>query len=155
PPPDPFSLETAPPAPDYTNPDDWAALPWRADQADVVPPGTDLRDEQATAQTDVFFVYPTSYFLGSRWNAAIDDPLANLVTDRGILTQQASVFNGAARVYAPRYRQVSQAGQSQQERPRDKAAALDLAYHDVQAAFVHYLDEWNQGRPFFIASHSQ
>ena len=150
-----FSLETAPPAPDYANPDDWAALPWREDLADVVPPGANLRDEQATARTDVFFVYPTSYFLGSSWNAAIDDPLANLVTDRGVLTQQASVFNGTARVYAPRYRQVSQAGQMQQDRPEDKAAALDLAYHDVEAAFAHYLDDWNQSRPFFIASHSQ
>lgn len=155
PPSAPFSVETAPPAPDYANPDHWAALPSREDGADVVPPDANLRDAQATAQTDVFFVYPTSYFLGRTWNAAIEDRLANWVTDRGILMQQASVFNGTARIYAPRYRQVSQAGQSERDRPADRAAALDLAYRDVEAAFAHYLDHWNQDRPFFIASHSQ
>jgi hypothetical protein len=155
PPPAAFSVETAPPAPDYANATHWAALPWREDLADGVPPSTDLRDAQATAQIDVFFVYPTSYFVGRTWNAAIDDPLANWVTDHGILTQQASVFNGTARIFAPRYRQVSQAGQRDRERPADRAAALDLAYHDVEAAFTHYLDHWNEGRPYFIASHSQ
>jgi hypothetical protein len=150
-----FSPATAPPAPDYASQDDWAALPWREDLADVVPPDAGLHDAQATAETDVFFVYPTTYFLGRTWNAAIDDPLANWMTDRGILTQQASVFNGTARIFAPRYRQVSLVGQSQRVRPEDRAAALALAYHDVEAAFDHYLDHWNEGRPFFIASHSQ
>ena len=33
--------------------------------------------------------------------------------------------------------------------------ALELAYTDIEAAFEHYLAEYNNGRPFIIAGHSQ
>jgi hypothetical protein len=32
---------------------------------------------------------------------------------------------------------------------------FDTAYEDVKNAFQYYLDHWNNGHPFFIASHSQ
>lgn len=33
--------------------------------------------------------------------------------------------------------------------------ALELAYQDVKAAFLYYLENYNEGRPFIIAGHSQ
>ena len=33
--------------------------------------------------------------------------------------------------------------------------ALDIAYQDCRDAFVYYINHFNQGRPFIIASHSQ
>ena len=33
--------------------------------------------------------------------------------------------------------------------------AMNLAFSDVRAAFLYYLEEHNDGRPFYIASHSQ
>jgi hypothetical protein len=33
--------------------------------------------------------------------------------------------------------------------------AMDIAFSDVLAAFTHYIDNHNEGRPFFLASHSQ
>jgi hypothetical protein len=152
---DEFSIETLPSAPDYKKSSSWAALPNKKDNADIVP-GTDGEgNKQSTALVDVFYLYPTSYILGREWNAALDNKLANFIVDNGILSQQASAFNGVAKVYAPRYRQVSLGGQMQQENVEDKLKALALAYSDVQAAFDYYMANHNEGRPFLIASHSQ
>jgi len=100
---------------------------------------------------DVFWVHPTTYFMG-RWNAAIDTFSANLVTT--ITTaEHAGVFNGACRVFAPRYRQLSQ-GVQDRHTVEQQRGALDVAFSDVWAAFEHFL-EHTEGRPFFIGSYSQ
>jgi hypothetical protein len=65
-----------------------------------------------------------------------------------VLLGQASVFNGCCRIYAPRYRQATLPGLSDQ-------GAVDLAYQDVAAAFRVFIAEHNDGRPFVVASHSQ
>ncbi len=150
-----FALAEAPAEPDYSQAGNWAALPDREDHADVVPPNSGATDQQAAAEVDVFFLYPTTYLIGSDWNAATDNGFTNWITDRGIMRQQASAFNGAAKVYAPRYRQVSLGGQIQSEKPEQKEQALAVAYGDTERAFDYYLEHYNQGRPFFIASHSQ
>jgi len=151
----PFDEIQSPPAPDYDNPDFWAALPDRVDNADIVPDGSGEEDNQVTAMFDVFYVHPTSYIFGSNWNAAADDWLAGLITDLSMLPQQAAVYNGVARVYAPRYRQASQGAQVNPMSQADLDKALALAYDDVQRAFDYYLEHYNNGRPFLIASHSQ
>ena len=51
---------------------------------------------------------------------------------------------GVAKVYAPRYRQVSLGGPMQQENVEDKLKALALAYSDVQAAFDYYMANHNE-----------
>ena len=150
-----FDAAKAPPAPDYAEQKNWAALPDRIDGADHVPPGTQAEDRQADAEVDVFFLHPTSYLLGRGWNASTDNILANWITDNGILEQQASAFNGAARVFAPRYRQASQGAQRQTGNPAGKAHALHLARSDIERAFEFYLAHYNNGRAFIIASHSQ
>lgn len=135
-----FSSSTAPPTPDYSLTANWAALP---------DPGND------DAKVDLFYLYPTSYLLGRGWNADTDNFLANLITDHGVLAQQANTFADNARIYVPRYRQVSQGGQMQSDKPQQKTQALALAYSDLQRALDYYLQHHNRGRPFFIASHSQ
>ncbi len=148
----PFSESTPPPAPSYADETAWAALPWRADNADVSAAGE--TDGQADASVDVFFIHPTTYFSGKSWNQPVDDERTNERTDDNVLPNQASVFNGHARVFAPRYRQAtlgSYLGDDQDSRD----AALDLAYGDVLAAFEHYLESWSDGRPIVIAGHSQ
>ena len=56
-----FAEATPPAAPDYTQAQWWAALPDREDAADVVP-SSDVQDIQSTAEVDVFFVHPTTFF---------------------------------------------------------------------------------------------
>src|SRR5687768_12558761 len=127
-----FAQATPPPAPDYTQPQGWAALPDREDAADVVP-NSDVQDVQATAEVDVFFVHPTTFFGTAGWNQSLDDTATNQLTDMFVLRSQASVFNSCCRIYAPRYRQATIF--SFMDGSGDGRSALELAYEDVQRAF--------------------
>lgn len=151
----PFDDSPQPPAPDYREQRYWAALPTTKDQADTVPAGTGLTDKQSTAKLDVFYIHPTSYLLGGHWNSRADAFLPALITNYGVLPQQAAVFNGVAKVYAPRYRQASQGAQVQPLSQSDLDKTLALALSDIKQAFDYFLDHYNRGRPFLIASHSQ
>lgn len=146
-----------PPAPDYSQPGNWAATPFAADEADRTP-GTGLADNQAKAPADVFYLHPTIYRKAVKgndlWNANLADEKLNESVDELAMLNHASIFNAAGRVFAPRYRQANIAvyypeGRSVSQR------ALDVAYGDVLAAFDHYLNTWNNGRSIIIASHSQ
>lgn len=149
-----FTRAVTPAAPDYSQDDTWAALPTRRDSADAVPRNTGLRDEQATAPVDVFFVHPTTYYGRAQWNANLTDARVNRFTDASTIRKQASAFNGVGRIYAPRYRQATLFSFFD-EKSANGQDALNLAYSDVKAAFQYYLDHYNQGRPIIIASHSQ
>jgi hypothetical protein len=153
-----FDPLKTPPVPDYAKLDNWAAHPDKTDPADRTP-CPDLLDEQASAPVDVIFLHPTTY-TGSRrsernWNAALEDAGLNTKTDNGTILYQASVFNGACRVFAPRYRQAHLETFFTRDDKKSAGQALDLAYEDIKAAFAYYLKNWNHGRPFIIAGHSQ
>ena len=145
---------------DYSNPDLWAALPSKVDSADLVP-NKDFQNRQTTANADVFFLHPTTY-TGSKksqksWYPSLDDAVTNKKTDETTIKYQASIFNGAGRVYAPRYRQMHLHGfyTNKPEEKREGEKAYKLAYQDVKTAFEYYLEHYNQGRPIIIAAHSQ
>lgn len=150
----PFSVQAAPPAPDYANPAAWSAWPGRPGPADDVPAGGGAHDGQAMAKVDVFFIQPTTYLFGGGWNAAWDQGgITRMMLEKGVLPDQASAFNGCCRIFAPRYRQAALAA-FLSETP-DGDAALNLAYSDVLRAFDDYIAHENHGRPFIIAAHSQ
>lgn len=149
-----FDVANVPPAPDYAQSDTWAALPTTQDNADVVPPESGAVDRQAEAVVDVFFVHPTTYYQKDMWNARYDEPDETMqFLDDGVLRHQAAVFNGSARVYAPRYRQATLYAFMGEE--PDAYSALEFAYGDVERAFDYYIENLNDGRPFILASHSQ
>lgn len=150
-----FTADRQAPAPDYAREATWAALPTRRDSADAVPKNTPLRDQQATAPADVFFIHLTTLASPQRWNAATTDLALNLLTDQFSIRRQASVFNAAGRVYAPRYRQAALYSFFDSDSSANVSAALDLAYQDIKTAFQYYLDHYNQGRPIILAGHSQ
>jgi hypothetical protein len=148
--------EPIPNAPDYSNLNNWAALPQKVDNADEVPV-TEWKDDQANAVVDVFYIHPTTYTGKpgqNKWNASLDDKKVNQSTDKYPIRYQASIFNGAGKVYAPRYRQAH-LNCFFTEKKSDAGKALELAYQDVRSAFRYYLQHFNNGRPFIIASHSQ
>ena len=148
---DPFRIADAPPPPDYSNTDHWAALPARLDPADVTP--ADITPTPPVMRkADVFFIHPTTYF-GRTWNQPLDHKRTNDRTDAGSIRNQASVFNGCCRVYAPRYRQATLAAFLKSDTSAQQAT--EFAYGDVREAFRYYLEHYNNGRPFIIASHSQ
>ena len=143
-------------APEYTDSQDWAALPGRGDLADEVPkrlPDSAKVYSENELPIDVFFVYPTQYFEGKWWNASLDDEDINDITDNYPMRLQASAFQMGGKLYAPRYRQAHIGVFSWQD--STSYEALELAYADVKAAFQHYLTHWNDGRKIILAGHSQ
>ena len=148
----PYDDQTEPEAPDYSKAEHWAALPDLEDSADVqILP--DIIDSQASAEVDVFFVHPTTYVTGESWNQPLDHESSNRLTDEWVMRDQASVFNGCCKIYAPRYRQATL--YSFQDGSGSGESALNLAYEDVRSAFRFFIQNYNQGRPFLVASHSQ
>ena len=150
----PFGELPSPPAPDYANPAHWAALPERADAADLVPEGDAFGDRQSSAKVDVFYIHPTTYRGKEFWNQSLDDAVTNKWTDDSVIARQASVFNACCRVFAPRYRQAS-AASLMAPPAMHGMQAHEFAWLDVRAAFLYYMRHWNKGRPFIIAGHSQ
>ena len=143
-----------PRAPDYRNLQNWAAHPDKKDPADKVPFNSNVQDEQATSDVDVFFLHPTTLTKGIGWNGDVSDSILNKKTDSGTILYQASIFNGAGRVYAPRYRQAHLHSYFTKD-TASAMAAFELAYLDLKTAFEYYLKNWNNGRPIIIAAHSQ
>jgi hypothetical protein len=151
-------------ATDYKPLSAWAAHPQKWDFSDSLP--RPYRPLQTDTSVDVFFIHPTSFMdkkavdetrlydpeERSRWNANLDDETVNKITDKGAILNQASVFN-QYRVFAPRYRQAHI--RSFYIPDSISHTFFEIAYADVKAAFVHYLQYENNGRPFVLASHSQ
>lgn len=149
-----FSAATV--LPDYSRLDYWAAHPWKADPSDKVPKALQ-KNYSPDSAVDIFFLHPTTYTdrqLPYGWNAPIDNEEINAKTDGSAILYQASIFNAAGRVFAPRYRQANYHAYFN----TDTATALavfDLAYTDIKTAFLYYLQHYNNNRPFIIAAHSQ
>lgn len=155
----PFDEKNIPAAPNYQSLDEWAAHPKKEDPADLVPKNRiGLKDQQSVAEADVFFIYPTIYTQEPNnnytWNADINDTDLNQAIDDGTIKNQASIFNGSCRVFAPRYRQAHYSAFTSADKESCKKS-LDLAYEDIKVAFDKYLENFNEGRPIVIASHSQ
>ncbi len=143
-------------APRYDDPIAWFSLPSRSDTSDELPkkiPSTASPARWDSIDVDVFFVHPTMYFRGDHWNAHLDNDQVNRDTEHMPMRAQASAFNIGGRMYAPRYRQAHIGVFTWQD--STSWAALELAYEDVRASFVHYLEHWNDGRDIILAGHSQ
>jgi hypothetical protein len=147
-----FEELEVPPPPDFSRAENWAALPWRTDMADVVPISVAARPQE-TLSGDAFFVHPTTSFSEDRWNEAPADESASNLVDALVLANQASAFNGCCRVFAPRYRQATFAAFIAEGLGAKKAR--DLAYEDIRRAFAFYLSHYAGGRPIVVAGHSQ
>ncbi len=143
--------------PNYSDLQSWAAHPHKHDPADSLLLDY-LTDVQDTATVDVFYVYPTMYggrkFKRTTPNAGLDHAALNEVILAKPVLLQASVFNGVGRVFCPFYRQVHISYYFEKDK-QSAQTAFDTAYADVLAAFRHFIDVENQGRPFIIAGHSQ
>jgi hypothetical protein len=145
-----FDAAAAPPAPDFAAKASWIARPdLPGNPALWAPPGYSPAPRPAAA---VFFVNPTAWLDRSRWNAPLDDAATNDRLDR-FTRMQATVFNGVAEVWVPRYRQAT-FGSFLQPGP-DADRALALAYSDVLRAFDAFLAAQPADRPLILAGHSQ
>lgn len=155
---EPFDKNNIPAAPDYSKNNYWAALPFVADYADTPAGKGQLLNMQATAVADVFFIHPTSFTEKPKgpykWNGNLNDQELNKKTDESSIRYQASLFNAAGRIYAPRYRQAHYSSYLTKDTASARQA-FEIAYNDVKTAFEYYLNHHNNNRLIIIASHSQ
>jgi hypothetical protein len=142
-PPGRFASTPAPPPPDYSKPESWAARPG------VPPPGA----WETPWGVDVFFIHPASAFDGKDWNTAIDDPASSTRLLERVLPNHAGPFAKAGAFYAPRYRQASL--WSEMNVGGEGDGAFLLAYKDVLDAFDRYVAQDNRGRGVIIAGVGQ
>lgn len=149
----PFDPADAVAPPNYAERENWAALPETTDLADFLPVGVERPYGPGEAPVDVFFVHPTGFLKGSSWTYTLDAASASEENTQWMLANQASAFSSCCSVYAPRYRQASIYTYFQDDAIREQI--LDFAYEDVERAFEHFLEHFNDGRPFILASHSQ
>lgn len=136
---------------DYRDDANWAALPGTDSFATARPQG--VVDIAMVPEVDVFYVHPTTYLNRETWNAPLDDADANNRIENRVLKLQASSFNLAGRIFAPRYRQATFGAFFDED--GDGLQAILYAYGDVLNAFDQFIAERSDGRPFILAGHSQ
>jgi hypothetical protein len=122
---------------DYANAGNWVSCGYGEDQA-----------------VDVFFVAPTVQE-GSSYQHSLDIYSADArALFKSAVNLELGIYADTGRFYAPYYRQVTFATYNMDD--QDAAQTYyDLAYEDVRAAFLYYLNNYNQGRPFILAGFSQ
>ena len=136
-----LSAEKAGIAPDYSKAECWYKIP------------------EITKDADTFFIYPTDYMASNEGDpdfAPLDNPemLEGVIFDHMAL---ASVYEDATNLFMPYYRQAgfryaSEAGKKSGD-PR--TAFATIPYDDITDALDYYFENYNNGRPFIIAGHSQ
>lgn len=139
---EPFQTYDPPAAPDYAVKTAWALLPANPARPAVSDPAA-----------DIFFVGPTTYDGGRHWNAPIDDAKADRLFKQVMAPNYAGPFVRVGRIFAPRYRQASL--YTLMTLRDDAREARRFAYSDVVAAFRHYVEHYNQDRPFVIVGVEQ
>ena len=145
-----FRAVPMPAGADYGEARLWIARPDIAGNPSLwTPPGfAPARSPRAS----IFFVHPTSFLESSAWNAPVDEEESQWRA-RLFVRSQASAFNSAGAVWAPKYRQATFGAFLTGE---DNAArAFDFAYRDVLAAYEAFVAQSPPDRPIILAAHSQ
>jgi hypothetical protein len=109
-------------------------------------------DEAPLPAFAVFFVHPTSYIDRSAWNGPLDDADAD-ARARLFIKGMASPFNGAAEIWAPKYRQATFGAFLTDDEAATRA--IDAAYRDVAQAFDYFIESIDPDMPIVLAGHSQ
>lgn len=123
-------------APDYAKPENWAY--WR------------IGENKAA---DLFIVCPT-VDLGADGHRNMNLKDTEIKKNfYGALNMQRGIYENCCRMYAPYYRQAVLADYILP--PEEAEPCFALAYSDVRAAFLYYMQHENNGRPFVLSGFSQ
>lgn len=133
----PYQTYAPPPPPAYGARGAWALWPENA----------------AAGEADVFYVHSTTYGSNRNWNAPLTDRQADETLRRIAAPNEAGPFLRIGPVYGPRYRQATLFAAFTHK--FDGLAARELAFKDVENAFLHFLKERPQNRPFILVGYGQ
>jgi len=113
--------------------------------------------ETIDKEVDVIFYYPTTYSPAEGSEEVIAD-----IDDEGMrsgaqscLESQASAFSQSCNVFAPFYRQVSGTYGLTLSNEENAELFEYAASRDAADALDYYFENYNNGRPFILAGHSQ
>lgn len=160
--PDAFAQTTsAPPSPDYANPQAWLCRPDRPGACDVDLSTTVLgSDGRATlerarmdpsAPVDCFYVYPTVSTDTTTFSDLVPD-----AAERNVVRLQLARFGTKCRLFAPMYRQLTLAAMSRAHAAGNESPDfLGVGYEDVRAAWRYYLAHDNGNHGIVLIGHSQ
>lgn len=128
-------------APDYARKECWYKLP------------------EITKDVDTFYIYSTIY-MGANEGDPDYATLDNAEMLGGIDVEHAiksSAFEDSTNVFIPYYRQAGMkvAGDSWKRTGNIDEAVDGMPYENISAALDYYFENYNSGRPFVIAGHSQ
>ena len=138
-----LSSETIIVAPDYSKAECWYKIP------------------EITKDVDTFYVYATEYILGSLQEGAPEyATLDNAEMLQGVADEyqiHATTFEASTNLFLPYYRQAGMPvmNKAWKETGNCEAAVSGMPYGDITAALDYYFENYNGGRPFIIAGHSQ
>ena len=110
-------------------------------------------DGGSPKDADCFVVSPTVYAANGRnKNMNVKDPSVKRVFLSGI-SEQKELCSDLCAVYSPFYSQAAIEVYSMNETEASKY--FDIAYADVEKAFLYYIKNCNHGRPLVLAGFSQ
>ena len=116
---------------------------------------------EITKDVDTFYIPATEYVASSFEEGAPDlaefgnpDVMAGAPVE---YTAHASVFEESTNVFMPYYRQAGFKfeGETWQKTGNVENAISGIPYDDIAAALDCFFENYNEGRPFIIAGHSQ
>jgi len=116
---------------------------------------------EITKPYDTFYILATEYVVSSMEEGASDyAPIGcpeMIEKAPGEYEAHASVYQDVTNVFVPWYRQAGLrfASEVAKETGNIDAAISGMPYDDITAALDYYFKNYNQGRPFIIAGHSQ
>ena len=114
---------------------------------------------EVTKEFDTFYIYSTMYMGANEGDpdyATLDNAemLDGLKIEHAI---KSSAFEESTNLFIPLYRQAGMkvAGESWKKTGHIDEAVAGTPYTDITAALDYYFKNYNEGRPFVIAGHSQ
>ncbi|SFG67508.1 DUF3089 domain-containing protein [Oribacterium sp. WCC10] len=138
-----LSSETVGVAPDYSKKECWCKLP------------------EISKDVDTFYIYATEYIMGSFAEGAPDfaslDNTEMLQGAEAEYNLHASAYVDSTNLFMPYYRQsgLKYAGEMARKTGTADTAFEGMPINDITAALDYYFENYNGGRPFIIAGHSQ
>ncbi|PDH46606.1 MAG: hypothetical protein CND86_04810 [Bacteroidetes bacterium MED-G21] len=134
---------------DYGNSKNWMFYADNNNPKEILPKNY-KNENDSFHDVSVFYIHPTTLYDGTNWNADTSFFRNNKLL-RLCLENQASVFAGITKLYAPHYREMHIYSYTDTV---NGYKAFDVAYQDVLEAFKHFINK-NPTNPIVIASHSQ
>jgi len=128
------------PTTDYSKSQHWLSLPSSAEK-----------------EVDVFYLYPTVFQKADKNESNIcniDNP-SMLKYSKLARAFQVSAFETVGNIYAPYYRQADAAYTLSLPLAEQEKVIGGIPTSDAVAAFDYYIKNYNEGRPFILAGHSQ